>query len=410
MTEHQQVPLKTQLAVYSCGAFNHSMGMMLAVIIPLWLIAMETTPFMVGVAIGSRYFLPLFLSIHGGTLMDRFGARRIMLWFAFISAICPILFPALPFLWAVIVLQMVLGLADTMGWSGAQAMIGLVMKGDALHAGRLGFTIRIGHFFGPLLIGVIWDWLGPWGAFATLSIWGGGSYIAALFLPHVANDREPRKATYHDLIPRLSDYLDAFRLMAIPAVLFIVMVTFVRHSSTSMQNSFYVVYLKSIDISGTEIGALFAASAALGALGALATSHLTRVLEPAFFLILSVICVIALMGLTPALQYLPFFGIYGLLMAAIALRGSCLGFSQVLMISILGRALKIQDQGKGVGLRTTVNRVMNTALPPIVGAIIEVAGLENSFYIVAGAGLVLMLLIFLYAKQHNAFTEDLSTR
>ena len=62
------------------------------------------------------------------------------------------------------------------------------------------------------------------------------------------------------------------------------------------------------DISGTEIGALFAASAALGALGALATSHLTRFVEPAFFLILSVICVIAFMGLTPALQYLPFFG------------------------------------------------------------------------------------------------------
>ena len=102
--------------------------------------------------------------------MDRFGARRIMLCFAVISAVCPILFPALPFLWAVILLQMILGLADTMGWSDAQAMIGLVMKGNALHAGRPAFTIRIGHFLGPLLIGVIWDWFVPWGAFNTLSI------------------------------------------------------------------------------------------------------------------------------------------------------------------------------------------------------------------------------------------------
>ena len=184
------------------------------------------------------------------------------------------------------------------------------------------------------------------------------------------------------------------------------MVTFVRHSSTSMQNSFYVVYLKSIDISGTEIGALFAASAALGALGALATSRITRFVEPAFFLIISVVFVIAFMGLTPALHYLPFMGVYGLLIIVIGLRGSCLGFSQVLMISILGKSLQNKDQGKGVGLRTTVNRIMNTALPPIVGAIVGVAGLETSFYIVASVGLIMMISIYYYYRQHRGFRSE----
>ena len=409
MTVNDKIAWKTQVAVYSCGAFNHSIGMMLAVVMPLWLLSIEASPFMMGIAIGSRYLLPLFLSIHGGALMDRFGARRIMLWFAIISAVCPILFPALPFLWAVILLQMILGLADTMGWSGAQAMIGLVMKGNALHAGRLAFTIRIGHFLGPLLIGVIWDWFGPWGAFSTLSIWGIGSYVATLFLPNVAQAVSPQTTNWRELIPRYSDYINTFRLLAIPAVLFVIMVTFVRHSSTSMQNSFYVVYLKSIDISGTEIGALFAASAALGALGALATSRITRFLEPAFFLIISVVFVIAFMGLTPALNYLPFMGVYGLLIIVIGLRGSCLGFSQVLMISILGKSLQNKDQGKGVGLRTTVNRIMNTALPPIVGAIVGVAGLETSFYIVASVGLIMMVAIYYYYRLHRGFRSETST-
>ena len=340
-------------------------------------------------------------------MMDRFGTRRIMLWFAFVSAVCPILFPAMPFVWAVIVLQMMVGLADTMGWSGAQAMIGQIMKGSETHAGRLAFTLRIGHFAGPLLIGVVWDWAGPWGAFATLSLWGAGAYIAALFLPQIADQSktEQKPATARDLIPRFSDYLDAFRLLAIPAVLFVMMVSFVRHSSTSMQNSFYVVYLDSINISGTEIGALFGASAALGAVGALATSNITRFIQPAFFLILSVLGVIVFMGITPFLGNMPLIGIYGFLMVVIAVRGSCLGFSQVLMISILARSLNKTDQGKGVGLRTTSNRIMNTALPPVVGAIVELAGLENSFYIVGGCGTVLMSLLLIHAWRHDAFRE-----
>ena len=399
MADNDRIDWRIQGAVYACGALNHSIGMMVAVIMPLWLLQLNASAVMIGVALGARHFLPLFLSIHGGALMDRFGTRRIMLWFAFISAIVPILFPAMPWIWAVIVLQMIVGMADTMGWSGAQAMIGQIMKGSAVYAGRLSFTLRIGHFAGPLLIGAAWDWLGPWGAFGTLSLWGGCAFIASLFLPQVTTAvmTEQRAATARDLVPRFADYVDAFRLLAIPAVLFIIMVSFVRHSSTSMQNSFYVIYLEGIGISATEIGLLFAASATVGAIGALTTGRLTSYIQPAFFLVLSVLGTIVLMGITPLL------GIYAVLMAVIALRGSCLGFSQVLMISILGRSLNPTTQGKGVGLRTTTNRVMNTALPPVVGAIVQLAGLENAFYIVGGVGAVLMALLFVHAWRHDAF-------
>ena len=166
-----------------------------------------------------------------------------------------------------------------------------------------------------------------------------------------------------------------------------------------MQNSFYVVYLEGVGISATEIGLLFAASATVGAIGAITTGRLTNYLEPAFFLVLSVVGTIVFMGITPLL------GGYALLMIVIALRGSCLGFSQVLMISILGRSLDRTTQGKGVGLRTTTNRVMNAALPPVVGGIVEIAGLENAFYIVGGVGAALMGLIFIHVWRHNAFKE-----
>jgi len=401
MADSEQVPWRIQTAVYVCGAFNHSVGLMIAVIMPFWLLELKASALMIGIALGARHFLPLFLSIHGGALMDRFGTRRIMLWFAVISAVVPILFPVMPWIWAVVALQMLAGLSDTMGWSGAQAMIGQVMKGSETYAGRLSFTLRIGHFSGPLLIGFAWDWLGPWGGFSLLSLWCTCSFLAALCLPQPTptTATEQRTATARDLVPRLSDYVDAFRLLAIPAVLFVIMVSFVRHSSTSMQISFYVVYLESIGISATEIGLLFGGSAVIGAVGALSTGRLTKYIQPAFLLILSVLGVIVFMGITPLL------GFYALLMVVFAIRGGCLGFSQVLMISILGRALDPTTQGKGVGLRTTTNRVMNTALPPVVGAIVQFAGMESAFYIVGGTGAALMVFLFVHAWRHNAFQK-----
>ena len=98
-------------------------------ILPLWLVVLGASYVEIGLALGARHFLTMFLSIHGGAMMDRLGTRRVMLWFAATSTVVPILFPVLPWVWAVIVLQMFAGLADTMGWSGAQAMIGRTSGG-----------------------------------------------------------------------------------------------------------------------------------------------------------------------------------------------------------------------------------------------------------------------------------------
>lgn len=396
---HDRIPWRVQGAVYASGTFNHSMGLMVTVVMPLWVLTLEPSPLIIGVVLGSRHFLPMLLSIHGGAMMDRLGTRRVMLGFALIGMLVPLLFPILPWIWAVMMLQMVAGLADTMGWAGAQTMIGQVMKSSPTHAGRLAFFLRIGHFSGPPLIGAAWDILGPWGAFGTLSLWGACGFVAAWFLPRpAAGDAQAgRRVSARDLVPRLSDYLDTFRLLAIPAVLFVIMVTTLRHSGTAMQNSFYVVYLEGIGISGTAIGLLFTAAAVVGAVGALSVGRLSRIIEPVWLLLFAVIATVIFMVITPLL------GVYILLLAAMALRGGVLGISQPLMISILGRSLDASSQGKGVALRTTANRVMNTMVPPVAGTIVQLAGLENSFYIIGAVAVGLMALVAVYARHHNAF-------
>ena len=85
--------------------------------------------------------------------MDRLGTRRVMLIFAVVNAAVPLLFPALPYIWAAIFLQTLAGLATSMGWMGAQTLIGQIMKGSAVHAGRLSLALRLGHLVGPPMIG-----------------------------------------------------------------------------------------------------------------------------------------------------------------------------------------------------------------------------------------------------------------
>ena len=103
-----------------------------SVVVPLWVATIESSPLLIGIVLGSRHFLPLFLSIHGGALMDRLGGRRVMIFFGIIGIITPLLFPAMPWIWAVLVLQMIAGLSDSMGWLGAQTLIGHHMRGSTV--------------------------------------------------------------------------------------------------------------------------------------------------------------------------------------------------------------------------------------------------------------------------------------
>ena len=418
--DDERIPLPIQCAVYASGLFANSLSYMVTLVVPLWVLTLEPSAFLIGVVLGSRHFLTLLLSIHSGALMDRLGARRVMVFFAVVCILVPVFYPMLPWIPAVIGLQMLIGLATSTGWTGAQTLIGQVMKGNPVYAGRLSFSIRIGVFVSPPIIGIAWDQLGPWWAFSIMSLWALGLLIASLCLPAThpgapavadtehGDDRENeedgrvgehRKVALGDLMPKLSDYIAAFRLMAIPAVVFVVAVTMLRMAGNGIQNSFYVVYLKSIDITATEIGLLLAVASILGGAGALAIGPVARIFRPHWLLLITVTGSIVLVAITPLL------GSFFLLLIASGLRGGTMGMSQPLMISILSRATGRESQGKSVGLRATANRLTSTVLPIIMGGIVEIAGLEASFLIIGAALIALMALLAVHVKRTPALSD-----
>ena len=309
-TETDDVSWRIQGAVYGLGLFNTSIFQIGSVIIPLQVATMSPSPVMFGLVFSAAHLLPLFLSIHAGAMMDRLGARRVMLACTVVGAIMPLFYPVAYWIWAVVALQLVMGLAESMGWLGAQTMIGQYMYGRTVYAGRLSFIIRIGQLVAAPMAGVAWDVGGPWGAFILMSGWAFGAVLCALLLPpQNADAADPaaaapapgRREKLRALLPSAADYITAFRLLGVPAVVVIVALGALMHVGNAVQGSFYVAWLNDMGLTGTAIGLLSPAAAIAAALFSLATSWLTRYVGGLWVALVSLWIGVVLISVTPLL-------------------------------------------------------------------------------------------------------------
>lgn len=425
---HQPYSWRLQGAVYGTAFFNgtvQSMATMIVALLVAGLISTES-PFLIALVLASRQILTVTMSIHGGALMDRFGTRRIAIVFGLVGAVAAILYPLLPplfglspaapdaapppwlFLAVIIVLQMISGYAEGTGWIGTQTLVGQLLKGHPVYAGRMTFTARVGGILGPLAIGAAWDLLGPWGGFSVLSVWILCGVGAAVFLPATANGaaRLPAQAEREnerpaEIMPKASDYAATLRTLMVPAVAMVIMITMMRQTGSGVQSSFYVVWLnEEIGLSGTLIGALISAGNAAAAVAALTTGPLTRRFRPHWLLIFTIGLSIVGIAVTPALG-----DFYVLLLVAMSARGIGQGLNLPLMITILARNVPAGLLGRVTAMRVSFNRFGGAVVPLVMGALAEIVGIANSFYIVGALGIALLALLSLWMATSSAFEQ-----
>lgn len=396
------VSARVQCAVYGLGTFSTTMHFMAMTIVPLWVVRLDLSPFWLGVVLGCRPALALFLSIHTGVLMDRMGGRRVMLFFAVLALAVPLLYPVMPWVWAIVVLQMLWGLADSTGWLGAQALVGQAMEGRTVYAGRLSFISRFGNVMGPPLVGAAWDAWGPWGGFGLASAWGLGAVFSALLLPALPRavpepggelESQPRKGL-RQLLPDFSDYADAFRLLALPTVAITVAIGMMTHVGNNIQGTFYVVWLHQVGIPGTLIGTLISISSLAGGIGSLLGAPLARRFRAYWLLWLVVWVAIVLIAITPLL------GTFVVFAVVLSLRAAISGIHQPLVISLMLRTAGTGAQGRAIGLRATANRVTSIGAPVLMGGIAEVIGIESSFYVIGVLATAAMMGIAWWIARH----------
>jgi MFS family permease len=81
----------------------------------------------------------MFLSIHIGVLMDRFGTRAVALVFFWTGIVLASLFPLATGFWTLLLLQLANGAAVSFAWAGVQTLIAQLAEGDARYIGRFSF-------------------------------------------------------------------------------------------------------------------------------------------------------------------------------------------------------------------------------------------------------------------------------
>jgi MFS family permease len=367
---------RTLYATYATGLTTNALTLMLKVIVPLWALKLNMSPTMIGFAVGAGGLMPFLLSIHGGVLMDKFGTRRVNLVFAVVAAVVVAAYPLLPWVSALIALQLLSGLSSNIGWMGAQALIVQYAPGDTTAIGRFSMFSRLGNLGAPVLTGMVWDTFGPTVTFLFAASWSLLTFIALLIVPPTNTDDDGvgRKVGIRDVIPQLSDYIQAFSMIVIPAVAFIIAMTYLRIASSAIQSSFYVVYLEKLGLNGLIIGTLIGIGEGFGMFGAGIAGWLEKRMKPHWTLILFVVFSVGSVCITPLIG-----GSLVLLFLFSALRGNSQGLSQPVMFAILSRAVDPREQGRSIGLRTTANRLSTITVPPAMGLIADHYGIDASF-------------------------------
>jgi len=394
-------PSRPPGSIYVAGLFAMGYTEFYTFLIPLYGLSLGMSAGQIGMLVGGRSLLAVFLSIHVGVLMDRFGTRRVTLFFVWTAMALAPLFPLLPWFWSLLLLQVVNGAALNFAWSGSQTLIAQLAEGEAEYIGRFSFFARFGTTLTPMISGVAWDWGGAWPAYMLGAAWGAVLTIALLRAPEAeiagADGRSPRRhASFRarDVVPRLPDYVRCFALMAIPAVATTMAIIFLRTTTNGVQSSLYVVYLKGIGLTGTSIGILFAAIEVMSGLGSLFAGRVSRLGDPQRTMLSGTVLSIMLICLTPFLG-----GIFLLLFLAQAARGWLQGVVQPMMFSVQAKAVGRYRQGSVVGLRQTMNRLAAIVIPPTMGMIADRWGAGESFVILGSLLLLLSVPVALITRR-----------
>lgn len=432
---------RLQASVYGTAFFNGTVQSMASTIVALLIVALvdKNLGLIVGILISARQFMTVSLSVYAGAMMDNFGTKRVIIAFGVLGVVTSLAYPSLApffgmefgasianpgwaFIAAIMMVQMLSGYSEATAWIGSQTLVGQIMKGHPVYAGRMTFVARIGGFLGPPAIGYAWDFWGAWGGFGFLAIWIAGGMVAASFLPDTREStNDSRNAAEAAQAPsttpkKRSGRGETLRLLLIPAVAMVVLITVLRQTGSGVQSSFYVVWLSEhIGIQGSTIGWLIGTANAASAIAALCTGPLMARYPAHWLLIVMIGISIVAIAITPIFgtEYSTF--LFVALLGGICVRGFAQGLNLPLMMSILSRNVALHLQGRVTGLRISFNRFGGLLVPPGMGALADfmsrgaetsaAQGLASAFYIVGIAGIVALGVLSVWVWLSPSFKK-----
>lgn len=389
MTPSRTSPLTS---LYVAGPLSMGYVDFYTFLIPLYALSLGFDASEIGILVGARSIVAMFLSIHIGVLMDRFGTRKVTLFFVWAGMAMAPLFPLVPWFWTLLLLQLINGAAVSFAWSGAQTLIAQLVEGDARYLGRFTFFARLGSTTAPILAGIAWDFGGAWPAYLLGAAWGAVLTFALLCAPEATATRRddaravPRPRCVAPIIglPQFhhadrdpghcavdGDHVDAKHDIQHPDL---GLCRLPRPGGARRHHHRHSVLCRR-DRKRVRCALRRSRDAQRTMLSGTALS-------------------IFLIAATPLLG-----GIFAFLLLCQLVRGWLEGVIQPVVLSVQARAVGRHQQGAVVGLRQTGQRLSSIMIPPLMGGIADRWGVSESFFILGALMLLLCLPVALIIRR-----------
>ena len=339
-------------------------------LVPLIAERLGAGPSMIGFVVGMFSLLSLFLAIPMGSLVDRFGVKRIVAVGVCCNIVSAVILLVADTLAELILAQVTLGLSFLLHVVGCQAYISNLRLRHILEKGfgQLSLGAAIGQTLGPLAGGLLVVHSGYRTAFTT-SLVISLLELAAFRLNE--NDLAVRNIARRSITPELRQ---AVRLFAEPKILYVLIFSFAVIFAVNLRSSFLPVFLRTKSMSEAGIGLIIAFLSLTATLVRFFFARLCAIFDRKPIILLSA----AVVGLgTLTIPVLP--SITGAGFAALLI-GLGFGVSQPLSMLMLSESRPHGTAGLTMGLRFTVI-VLATLLSPVVsGQIVKLFGIEYAFY------------------------------
>ena len=379
---------------------------LLATATPLFAVALGLAPVWVGVLVALPNALPVVLAMPAGRWIDRGGAGR---WLAFgtggmLSA--PLLLMLVPSAPALALAQLALGVFQLFAALASQSFVADFGGGRALERNYASYAtlLSAGRLVGPLLAGVAIDTAGFRAAFAAAA-----AVLTLTFVLTVAIRRgvgvrgtvssEPAKSSPSERSERQPAALpgrygarEALRNVGVQLAVLSSAGVFV---AISVKQAFLPLTLVELGYPATTIGALISLAALASVLVRPLMPLFSRALGgPARTLVVAMAAVAVGVGALGMVSSVVAFGALALLV------GFGTGVGLPLSIVTIASHVEVRHRGSALGLRLSLNRAAQLAMPVAVGGAIGAAGYGFGFGL---TGVVLAGLAVATALRVKAF-------
>jgi MFS family permease len=362
------------LSIYLITALNIVNGVCLRgsrVLMSLFAIQLGAGAFEIGILIALSSVFQLFLGIPAGQASDRFGFRLPMLLGSVggsAAMIVPYLLPTLP---GIYISRALTGMTFIFFAIAVQTLAASLGGADKRAANLTTFSLgqAIAGLLGPVLIGFAIDRVGHSASYLGIALLALLPAAAMLAFPNIIPPARPKhRDEKHGNVFALLKLVPLRRALLTGAIVF----------AGGDLLSFYVpIYGASIGLSATMIGIILGAHSA--------AAFVVRLIMPVLLKRMSAERVLCLSLVAAGLTYLliPLFENAWILVAVSFLLGLGLGCGQPLTMMLIYERTPQGRAGEAMGLRMSINKIIQIGVPLGFGYLGSVFGLKAVFWTTA---------------------------